>query len=197
MNFIAHLYLSDNNKEILVGNFLADAIKGKQIETLPFEIQNGVRLHRQIDFFTDNHPIVKHSKQFLVEKYNHFSGVLIDIFYDYFLIKNWHKFNNISLEIFSEISIEILDKNSHILPFDSAHFLAYIKKYKIIENYGAIDTIKQVLEGMSKRTTILNSGIENGYLDLEKFENELESDFLTFFPELVASCQKFKVENQI
>lgn len=197
MNFIAHLYLSKEQEQILVGNFIADSIKGKQIELLPQAIKSGVLLHRHIDFFTDNHPIVKESKHLIVEKYNHFSGVLVDIFFDYFLVKNWNQFSPISIQEFSKNSIDALEQNHESLTFDTAHFLAYIKKYNIIERYNSIEAIHFVLQGMSKRTTIANSGIENGYQELQIFENQFENYFMDFFPELIKSCDEFWIKNQL
>jgi acyl carrier protein phosphodiesterase len=38
---------------------MADGIRGKQFETYPQEIQNGITLHRAIDTFTDAHPVLE------------------------------------------------------------------------------------------------------------------------------------------
>ena len=102
MNFLAHLYLSQNNTDILIGNFIADHVKGSQFYNYSKEIQQGILLHREIDLFTDTHPIVKQSMQRLHKRYRHYNGVIIDIFYDYFLAKNWSKYSDIPLQIFAD-----------------------------------------------------------------------------------------------
>ena len=84
MNFLAHLYLSENNTNIMIGNFIADHIKGNNYDGFSEEIQQGVFLHREIDTFTDAHEVVRKSKRRLHERYRHYDGVIIDIFYDYF-----------------------------------------------------------------------------------------------------------------
>ncbi|MFT5257401.1 MAG: acyl carrier protein phosphodiesterase, partial [Arenicella sp.] len=42
MNFLAHLYLSQNNTNILIGNFIADHIRGNKYESFSKEIQQGI-----------------------------------------------------------------------------------------------------------------------------------------------------------
>ena len=102
MNFLAHLYLSKNNKNILIGNFIADAVKGKKYQNYSKEIQAGILLHREIDNYTDAHPVVRKSKQRLNKRYKHYDGVIIDILYDHFLAKNWHNYSDIPLDIYAE-----------------------------------------------------------------------------------------------
>ena len=89
MNFLAHIYLSGNNDLLKIGNFMADSIRGNSYENYPEEIKKGILLHRSIDSFTDMHPVYRKSKHRLHEKYGHYSGVIMDIFYDHFLAKNW------------------------------------------------------------------------------------------------------------
>ncbi|MDO9260577.1 MAG: ACP phosphodiesterase, partial [Flavobacteriaceae bacterium] len=112
MNFLAHLYLSGNNPNLIVGNFMADAIKGNAYLQFDDEIQQGIILHRAIDTFTDQHPIVKQSKRRLNVRYNHFNGIIIDIFYDHFLAKNWSQFSQIPLELYCSEVYKILQKSS-------------------------------------------------------------------------------------
>ena len=61
MNFLAHIYLSGDNEMIAIGNFIADGIRGKQYKKFQKDIKTGILLHRQIDTFTDAHPIVRQS----------------------------------------------------------------------------------------------------------------------------------------
>ena len=88
MNYLAHIYLSNEEEEITLGNFIADGVKGKKYVQFPLGIQQGILLHRAIDSFTDAHPIVRKSTKRLHKKYGHYSGVIVDILYDHFLAKN-------------------------------------------------------------------------------------------------------------
>ena len=94
MNYLAHLYLSGSNEHILVGNFIADSIKGSTYKDYPSDIQRGVLLHRQIDTHTDSHPNFRTSTKRLHKNYGHYSGVIVDIF----LITFWLKIGVIILQ---------------------------------------------------------------------------------------------------
>ena len=74
MNFLAHAVLSFERPEIMVGNFIADFVKGNAYLEYPQSVRNGIMLHREIDKFTDQHPQVKKSKKRLYKQFSHYSG---------------------------------------------------------------------------------------------------------------------------
>jgi len=183
MNFLAHLYLSKDNEKLLIGNFIADAIKGNKYKNYPIEIQQGILLHRSIDYFTDNHPIVKTSKRRLQAQYGHYKGVIIDIFYDHILAKNWDKYSKVDLPEYAENVYAILERNKNIFPLQMQNMLASMTKYNWLVNYATMEGIEQVLIGMNNRTkgiSKMNIAIEDLKINYTKFEN----DFIPFFKEL-------------
>jgi acyl carrier protein phosphodiesterase len=192
MNFLAHLYLSRNNTNIMIGNFIADHIQGNKYEGFSTEIQQGIFLHREIDTFTDAHEVVRKSKRRLHERYRHYDGVIIDIFYDYFLAKNWASYSEIPLELFTKSVSNLLDEIKLDLPIKSQQFINYMIEYNILFNYQYKEGIEKVLNGMNKRTkgkSQMNLAIE----DLHSLEAEFEADFTVFFKELIAHTnQKLK-----
>ena len=101
MNYLAHQFLSGTNKEIRVGNFLGDFMKGKDLEDFSGNILLGIELHRIIDEFTDTHEAVHRSKKILHSKQGKYASVLLDIYYDYFLAKNWSKYSEQPLKEFA------------------------------------------------------------------------------------------------
>jgi acyl carrier protein phosphodiesterase len=116
MNFLAHAYLSFGQEEILVGNFIADFVRGKELENYPKKVQLGIRLHRAIDTYTDSHPLVKQVQSFLIPRFGHYSRVISDIFFDYFLAKNWKNYSDTPLEQFSLDTYRTLSSYPHKLP---------------------------------------------------------------------------------
>ena len=195
MNFLAHLFLSNNNEDIMVGNFIADHIKGKEMFNYNKGVQTGILLHREIDAFTDSHPIVRKSKHRLHPRYRHYDGVIIDIFYDHFLAKNWSRYTNIPLEIFAKYAYDLLDKTEN-LPPKTERFLTYMKAYDLLLNYKNLDTLEQVLHGMNRRSK-MKSNMHLAIIDLKELYNEFESDFFLFFENLREfSTQKLIELNQ-
>ena len=108
MNFLAHLFLSGENDDIIIGNFIADAVKGRYIEKYNEKIRYGIKLHREIDNYTDNHPVFKQSRKRLLHKYHKFSGVIVDMYYDHFLAVNWSDYSDENLEAFVSNAYKIL-----------------------------------------------------------------------------------------
>ncbi|MDG1193885.1 Acyl carrier protein phosphodiesterase [Polaribacter sp. Hel1_33_78] len=189
MNFLAHLYLSENNTNIMIGNFIADHIKGNNYDGFSEEIQQGVFLHREIDTFTDAHEVVRKSKRRLHERYRHYDGVIIDIFYDYFLAKNWADYSVIPLDIYTDSINKFFYEISPELPLKSQNFIKYMIQYNILFNYQFKDGIERVLNGMNTRTkgkSQMNLAIE----DLTILHQEFENDFTIFFKDL----QNFTVQ---
>ena len=184
MNFLAHLYLSKENKNILIGNFIADAVKGKKHENYPKEIQAGILLHRQIDNFTDTHPIERRSKRRLHERYDHYDGVIIDILYDHFLAKNWLNYSEIPLEIYAQNVYSFFQENIGILPPEMQRLLPYMIEYNWLVSYASITGIEKILIGMNKRTKGI-SKMDLAIEDLIKHYEEFEADFRAFFEELI------------
>lgn len=183
MNFLAHAHLSGNNNKILFGNFIADAVKGKQWEKYETEIQTGIQLHRQIDTYTDKHPIVKRSVNRIRDDYGRYSGVVMDIYYDHFLAKNWNLYHPTSLDSFSQHVYKILTKRFLILPDRTKKMLPFLIAQNWLKSYAKFSGLERVFQGMDRRTGLL-SGMSNAVVGLEKNYEELKQDFTAFYPEL-------------
>ena len=183
MNFLAHLYLSQNNTNILIGNFIADHIRGNNFLMFSKEIQQGIFLHREIDTFTDAHEIVRKSKRRLHKRYRHYNGVIIDILYDHFLAKNWTNYSAIPLDIDAQGIYNLFTKKATELPVKSQQFITYMIEYDILYNYQFEDGIERVLKGMNNRTKG-KSQMDLAIEDLKELSPELENDFTLFFEDL-------------
>ena len=196
MNFLAHIYLSGNNKEIAIGNFISDSVRGSKYRAFPKEIQKGILLHRQIDTFTDAHEIFRKSTKRLHKKYSHYSGVIVDIFYDHFLAKNWEDYSDISLEEYSISFYKDLNDNFDILPQKVQNLMPYLIKDNWLLSYASIPGLAKVLYGMSRRTKY-NSNMDLATTDLVNHYSEFENEFRLFFKELIEfSKVKLKELNQ-
>ncbi len=168
----------------MVGNFIADHIKGNNYMDFSEEIQQGIFLHRAIDTFTDAHKTVRKSKRRLHKRYKHYDGVIIDIFYDYFLAKNWHLYSEIPLKIFTSSVYHLFNNLKETLPLKSQEFINYMISYDILYNYKNKSGIEKVLKGVNNRTNG-KSQMHLAIEDLTILEKELEEDFTLFFKDLI------------
>ncbi len=184
MNFLAHLYLSGNEAKIMVGNFIGDFVKGKNLlARYEPEIAKGIELHRAIDYFTDLHPTVRQSKNRLRPKYRHYSGIIVDIFYDHFLARNWDQYSDVLLPDYAEQVYKVIHQHEAILPEEVKYMLPYMTRGNWLVNYAKLEGIEKALSGMTRRTTYesrMNESIEDLKSSYEEFGNEFE----LFFPEL-------------
>tara|TARA_R110001592_G_C12902489_1_gene726763 strand:+ start:19 stop:642 length:624 start_codon:yes stop_codon:yes gene_type:complete len=191
MNFLAHIYLSFNDKEITIGNFIADSIRGNKFDHLPKNVQKGIKLHRFIDTYTDTHEIPKISSKRLHANYSHYSRVIVDIYYDHYLAKNWSKYSDIPLDVFVDSFYDLLEDNYEILPDGVRRMMPYMITDNWIYNYSKMEGIARVLNGMNRRTKN-KSKMNFAILDLEEHYDAFEEEFTEFFEQLILfSKQKF------
>ena len=183
MNYLAHIYLSGENDQVKIGNFIADGIKGTKYKSYPREIQIGILLHRKIDWFSDNNNILRTSKRRLDDRYGHYKGVVIDIFYDHFLAKNWTNYSGIPLTIYTQSFYRLLQNNKEILPERIKYLMKYMIKDDWLTNYGNLRGIESVLIGMDRRTNYI-SKMDLAIEDLVDHYEDFKSDFELFFEEL-------------
>ncbi len=189
MNFLAHLYLSGDNTSVMLGNFIGDFVKGKNlIEKVGPEMAKGIELHREIDFFTDQHPIVRESKKRLRPKYRHYSGVIVDVFYDHYLAKNWKDYHHQLLPDYADRVYNLIQKNNALLPERVNMMMPYMIKGNWLVNYATLDGIHRTLSGMTRRTPY-ESKMDESISDLTENYEEFKTEFITFFPELRKHCK--------
>lgn len=189
MNYLAHIYLSGNEKMLTIGNFIADGIRGKKYKMYPIEVQKGILLHRQIDTFTDGHPTVRQSTKRLHENYGHYSGIIVDILYDHFLAKNWSRYSDVPLEDYAENFYQILTDNIEILPQRILKMIPHLISGNWLVSYATKDGIAKVLDGMNKRTKN-RSQMNLATKELDLFYEEFEAEFTSFFEELIAFSEE-------
>lgn len=183
MNFLAHIYLSGNNDLVKIGNFMADGIRGKDYLNFPEDIKKGILLHRQIDTFTDAHPTYRKSKHRLHKKYGHYSGVIMDILYDYFLAKNWNHYSEEKLEDYVADFYKSLEKNYEMLSERAKKIMPTMLKQNWLLSYATIPGIQHILLNMDYRTKH-RANMQEAIVELQEFHTEFETEFTSFFEEL-------------
>jgi len=183
VNYLAHIYLSNEEEEITLGNFIADGVKGKKYVQFPLGIQQGILLHRAIDSFTDAHPIVRKSTKRLHKKYSHYSGVIVDILYDHFLAKNWTQYHSIPLHKYTENFYNLINSNFDRLTPRIQKMMPYMIEQNWLLSYASIDGIGKILDQMNRRTNN-QSKMNLAVLELTKYYKEFEEEFTLFFEDL-------------
>ncbi|MDA1314917.1 MAG: ACP phosphodiesterase [Acidobacteria bacterium] len=185
MNFLAHLYLSGDDPDILVGNMMGDFLKGIGASGFPAAVQEGIRLHHGIDTFTDTHAVFARSRRRFEPPYRRYAGVLIDVFYDHFLAAHWSAYSpRESLASFAHRSYAILSSTSVDLPPRMRRAVSVMVEQDWLGSYATRGGIDLTLKRMSRRPKRANPLAEAG-TQLALHAGGLESDFAEFFPDLI------------
>lgn len=193
VNFLAHFYLSGNSEPLLVGNLIGDAVKGRSLAAFPEPVQQGIRMHRAIDYFTDTHPAVSKSKDRLRPHFNHYAGVITDVFYDHVLATNWSDYSDEPLEAYVQRIYGLLERHWLLFPPRIQFMFPYMKQNNWLLGYSSIQGIHRALSGMAKRTAFV-SHMEEAAQFLERDYSLYKQDFEIFFPSLVEHTRVFREE---
>ena len=183
MNFLAHAHLSGNDEELLTGNLMADAVKGKSWMQYADGIQKGILLHRRIDDFTDKHPLVRQSKALIREHFGLYSGVITDIYFDHFLATEWQNYSDTPLVNFSRHVYGILSKHFTLLPPRMKYILPFMIAQNWLNSYASPRELEQIFYNMDRRTGF-RSGMKTAVAVMKIHYDNLYENFRAFYPQL-------------
>jgi acyl carrier protein phosphodiesterase len=180
MNFLFHMLLSGDDEQILVGNFMGDFVKGPLTERFPVRIRQGIHLHRRIDSFSSCSELFQQSRRRIDPYYGLYRGVMIDLFYDHFLVKEWNSWSNEPLGDYLVRTRAVITKYYEELPERMHKLVPYIFE-KLLPSYGEVSGIGAAFERMSRRVKRTNP-LAGGEVELERHFDDLRSDFRGFMP---------------
>src|SRR5690606_4431081 len=171
-------------------NLYGEIVRGKDFENFPGNIRKGILLHRSIDTFTDAHEIVKKSSQKFHENYGKYSPIIVDVIYDYFLIKNWKTYNDQDFEAFVSDCYALFQSELENFPEQLQFIVNHLIKYDWFHNYQTLEGVESTLKGISQRSKFENN-IYKAVQEVQLNEEELNEEFNLFFPELINHCKLF------
>ncbi len=180
MNFLFHMLLSGDDDQILVGNFMGDFVKGPLADRFPERIRQGIALHRSIDSYASRAELFQQSRRRLDPHYGLYRGVMIDLFYDHFLVTEWNNWSNELLSDYLVRSRSVITRHHEELPERLQKLVPTIFE-ELLPSYGTVGGIGRALERMSRRVTRSNP-LGGGETELERHFDELRSDFRGFMP---------------
>lgn len=184
MNFLAHLHLSGDEPEILVGNLMGDFVKGRLVGSFPSGIERGIGLHRRIDSFAAGNKSFRESKARLDPSFGLYRGVMVDLFYDHFLALHWDAYSSEPFDVFVAAAYHVATEYEGILPDRLVRVLPIIFT-ELIPSYREIGGIERALGRMAVRLRRPNP-LAAGAGELERHYDALRDDFSSFFPEAIA-----------
>jgi len=199
MNYLAHLYLSEDSEESIIGSIIADFVKGPLVDQYNPTILKAIQIHRKIDAFTDTHEMVLKSRKLFSSNRRRFAGIIIDVAFDHFLAKNWSSYSNLELDEFINKSYAIIKRYRKLLPGDLMFAVPKMIGEDWLGSYRYLDAIGVTLDKISKRIEMKFSRENNlsGAIDEVKSNYEkLETNFNVFFPGLILYVENLRNDQQ-
>lgn len=191
MNFLAHAYLSGTDDELLVGNMVADFVKGKNMYSYSAGIQKGISLHREIDRFTDAHPLVKSTRKLFYPVIRHYALVVSDVIFDHYLGRHWERYHAQPLGQFTAHTYSVLEQYSPELPERFQWVLSRMAAHDWMGSYATWEGLSRSFEGLSHRSPEFTFPAETMDI-LQAYYDIIEEQFLAFFPELISLSLAFR-----
>jgi len=185
MNILFHMFLSGDDPELMVGNFMGDFVKGPLGDSYPSRIRQGLVLHRKIDSFAQKDAGFQVSRLRLPARFGLYRGVLVDLFYDHFLAKEWKSWSDCPLDVYLYEARRIIDKHHSLMSPQLQGFIPVIFD-QLLPSYSSIAGIESALCRMSLRLKRPNPLAEGGG-ELALQYGELKTDFERF----IITAQQF------
>lgn len=189
MNYLAHSLLSFSDGQI-TGQFLEDFIKNKERFSFPEEIQKGIKLHREIDTFTDSHPAISEAKKVFSPLVRLYAGAFVDVAFDYFVA---HSMSDQELYKHSQKVYAALWKNEEWLPENLKKMLIKMGQDNWLYNYKEDWGIDFSMRNVLNKAKYLEKDLPvfQAFLDDKPF---LQNCFDHFFPELKIHIENLRFE---
>jgi acyl carrier protein phosphodiesterase len=194
MNFLAHILLSGSKEGVVMGNYVGDFIKGRLTDERTAnwnpDYVTGLKLHRFIDFFTDHHEVVREATHRVALSQGKLAGIVMDIYFDYFLAKHFDRFSTEPLPVYTRNAYALIDRNKSLIPEHMVQMVAAMIRQDWLMSYATLDGVDLTFSRLSRRATYLLP-LRNAMLELKENEDFYSDKFFTFFPELQRESAQF------
>lgn len=184
MNYLAHIYLARHSDLAMLGGLMGDFTKPSTMGVYPAELELEITIHRKIDSFTDSHPVTRDLKTRFHPERRRFAGILLDVFYDHFLVQRWSEFSAQPLQPFIDQFYRALTTYPQFLP----EVLSAVAPRMISQNwlgcYHDIPNLELTLRRISGRLSKHSDLFQAGIHDLSENYESFAAGFDAFFPEL-------------
>jgi acyl carrier protein phosphodiesterase len=182
MNFLGHLYFSNNDFSLMQANLFGDFVKGKDFTRFPLKIQEGISLHRKIDTYIDQHPVVIDLLHQLYEPLPKVAGIAVDLFFDHLLAKYWGEFQVMPLQKFSQQFYDSIDISTQYYSQDFQFMLRMMQRYDWLNQYQYLVGLEKASIGLCQRISFPNK-LHKAVIVFVSLEPLIEQSFFAFMEE--------------
>jgi acyl carrier protein phosphodiesterase len=185
MNVLAHLLCSPGSPDFLLGNVIADLVRGRIEGRLPAGVIEGIRHHRKLDSFTDGHESFLASRRLISAQRRRYAGIIVDVVYDHFLALDWERYSAVGMDEFVERTYELLRRHDERIPDEARMVIMRMINEDWLRSYRTVEGMDRTFRRMSARLAWENP-LGTAVEELEANAGALRRHFRRFFAELLA-----------
>ncbi len=195
MNHLAHLLTAGSSDSVRLGVLMGDHVRGSHVlEEYPDKLAMGIRLHRAVDSYTDQHPDLAQARELFQPPFRRYAGIMLDVYWDHLLSRNWSDYCQQPLVEFAAATMDLLNQHFASLPSGLQRFTRYARVTGVLARYGETDMLEQVFAGLSQRIRHANP-LADALPELQAQTEPLSTVFTAFFPQLLEFAHQWRQEN--
>lgn len=183
MNYLAHALLSPEDPMVLMGNLWGDLLKPRDYETLAPGILRGVKRHKAIDAYTDQHAAVGEMMNLLRPFQGKYTPVVADVLMDFILSKLWEQYHPQPIEYFCDATYKAVVLHLGYVPERLLPRIERMLGHQWLESCKNRERMEQTLWMLSKRAAFENK-IPEAMLAYDRYQPEMDLLFMTFFKDV-------------
>jgi len=189
VNYLAHLVLGGADSDVRLGNFIGDSVKGNRLTDYPPPVARGIRFHRWVDSFADEHPAALHARAALRPRLGRLASVGVDLLYDHFLAKHFDRCcpDLMGLERYAQEVMADLALRKNEMPLRSQRFFTAMQDHNWLVGYGLQKGMEAVCRSMDNRIALrlgVPANLKELFAAAEDFGVPvLEDEFFLFWEE--------------
>lgn len=186
MNYLAHIYLARHSDEAMLGALLGDFVKPHSASRFSAETEAEIVTHRKVDSYTDGHPLVLDAKQLFSGPSRRYAGILLDVFYDHLLARDWARYCAEPLHDFIQRFYGALTRHAAVLPENLAYAAPRMIEQDWLGSYVDYAGVEIAIGRISTRLSKNGDLLRDGLAGLRANDTQIAAGFQVFFPELIA-----------
>jgi acyl carrier protein phosphodiesterase len=189
MNYLAHLHLASLAESSLLGNLLADFVRGNPAGEYDPAVVAGIMMHRRVDVLTDSLPQVRACRAYFLEEHRRVAPITLDVVWDHFLARHWQQLEpSLSLQVFTQQAQGKILPHLSLTPPRFQNLNGYLWPERWLERYAELPFIGNVLAGMASRRPRL-AALAGSFADVERNYHQLETQFWQFYPQMMQQAK--------
>ena len=184
MNFLAHIQLACHSDQAMLGAFLGDFVGPEGARHLGAPVAEEIQLHRAVDRYTDSHPLVRETRQLCQPANRLFARIALDVYYDYFLTKHWHRHCSKSIDSVVDRFYDTLSRRFDALPEKARRVGESVVSRDWLRSYSSHDQVSHAVARIALRLSRKRQHLIDAMAELRAQSAQVEAGFVAFYPQL-------------